>query len=115
MLPHLSARCLQQQIARRRIYLQTPYALEAEHDLPWVCSRRDLEIILKTLLLSVIEQVDAGIDLRVPDPLILRHIPVPLLRVIADEVVRPRVHLPLACDARRAVRPLQSHPHDAHR
>ena len=61
--------------------------IDGEPDGPRVRAGRNHEVVFQLPLIAVVNQVDAGIDIRVPYFRVVRHIRAPLCRIIADEIV----------------------------
>ena len=62
-------------------------ALEGELDLIRIGARGDDQVVFELALVAVIGEVNAGIDVLVPDLGVGRDIRPPLLRVVAEEVI----------------------------
>ena len=88
MQAQLTARSFDDQIARGiGAHLAGP--INREPDRPGVSPRRDNEIVFELLLVSVIHQVDTGVDSPLGNLAVIGHVRVPLLRVPADKIVAP--------------------------
>ncbi|TMQ01936.1 MAG: hypothetical protein E6L09_01110 [Verrucomicrobia bacterium] len=84
----MGASHVQNQIAVR-IDLDFVRSLESHRDFFGICARRDDEIILELTLVAVVDQVNAGINIRVTDLGESRHLPPPLSGIITQKVVHP--------------------------
>src|SRR5262245_61308981 len=62
-------------------------AFDADRDVIGIGAGRDDEIVFERLLRAVKGQIDAGIDFAVFDTGVVRNARMPLVRVIADQVV----------------------------
>src|SRR3954452_3299023 len=52
-----------------------------------VCSWRDFEVVFQFSLIAVIDKIDPRIDVSIPNACKLRDVKVPVLGIIADEVI----------------------------
>ena len=86
-LPQNAGGCIEEQIARF-IDADLPDAIKGETDRVRIGARRDLEVILETPLIAVIDEVDAGIDIAPREAAIAANARVPLFRIGADQVIR---------------------------
>ncbi len=87
VLAYVSAGSVQHE-ATFGVYLEFVRALETEHDLVRIRSGRENEVVLELALIAVVDEIDSGIDVLVADFAVGRHVPSPLRRIAADEVVR---------------------------
>ena len=109
--PHVAQRGGQQEIPA----LGDPHVggpVEHQLDVIWIGARRDDEIIFQLALVAVIDDIDSGVGLGEADTRIRRNLGVPLLRIVAEEIIDdPRQHLyPL--DRGCGVGPFKLHAHD---
>src|SRR5688572_2238692 len=70
-----------------RIHFEPVCTLDAKGDEAWIGSRAYDEIVLKFLLVAVINEVNAGVDIAVVHAGVCGNIRPPLRGIIADEVV----------------------------
>src|SRR4029077_18539219 len=83
---------------------------ELEFRLCWIRSRSHLEVILQMSLVSVKDQIDAGINVLVTHPSKLGHSHPPTRRIVTDEIVTfPRKRIS-GTQARIGTAPRQLHP-----
>src|SRR6266481_1703996 len=59
-------------------------AIEVHPDWFWGVARRNYEVILKLLLIPVVDKVDAGVGIGVPDCRVGRNVPAPFARITSD-------------------------------
>ena len=112
MLDQLLPAGLHDQIALlvERKLAHTP---EAEPDRTRVGARRKPKVVFKlALFAAVVDQIDSGIDIVQLDGRVIGDIDMPLLGVIADEIVGLARHLIDAADFRHARRALECDSHD---
>src|SRR5277367_572303 len=69
------------------VKLKLGCAIELQLRLSRICAGSKFEVILQMALVAVENQVDSGVDIRVVDGCELRNVRVPLLSIVADEVV----------------------------
>src|SRR5205807_2460270 len=72
-------------------------------------SRSDDKVIFELLLVAVVDEIDAGVDILVRDLPVIGDTGVPLTRIVADKVVACASKLVLANGRRLRVGSLQSH------
>src|SRR6185369_13604283 len=54
-----------------------------------VCSWRDFEVVFQFSLVAVIDKINPRIDVSIPNACKLRDVKVPVLGIIADDVIAP--------------------------
>ena len=69
------------------IRTQVTRALKDKVDNSWIHAWRDDEIMLNLPLVSVVNQIDTGINAFILDLTVARHIGMPVRGIIADEVI----------------------------
>src|SRR6266704_2401030 len=85
-------------------------AFEAERDPVRVGGRRDAEIVFELSLITVVNEVDAGINRLILDAGRLRNVAVPLGGIVANEIAALAWQKRGARNAGRGVRPVEPHP-----
>ena len=104
--PRCGSARLQAGICRAKAW---PYS---QRDGVRVGARLDHKVVLQLALVGVIDQVDAGIHARVLHLGISRHIGMPFLGIVAENVVRLSGQLLKPCHPGRSVRARQFHVED---
>ncbi len=87
--PHLPNGGVDQQLALR-IEMQPLHSLELQLDCTRICPWRDNKVVFELGLVAVVSQVDARIDARILDARIIWHVTVPLIVIVADQIVGVR-------------------------
>ena len=88
------------------------HTLEGECDAPGIRVRSDHDVVFQLPLVAVIDHIDAGINAGVFHPGVVRHVALPSMGVVADEVValtRLRIE---SGELRVLVRAHEPHAHD---